>query len=57
MTPKTLAILKKSYDLAKHGIEYIEHDDKVSLGLRKPQWIAFEGQGSGVGVSTMAGSA
>lgn len=49
MNASTIAIIKKSIDLAKHGIEYIEHDNKVSLGLRKPQWIGFEGIGIGRG--------
>lgn len=49
MDAATLAIIKKSIDLAKVGIEYIEHDNKVSLGLRKPQWIGFEGPGIGRG--------
>ena len=49
MDAATLAIIKKSIDFAKAGIEYIEHDNKVMLGLRKPQWISFEGPGIGRG--------
>ena len=49
MNAATLAVIKKGVDLAKVGIEYIEHDNKVALGLRKPQWIGFEGPGIGRG--------
>jgi len=49
MNTATLAIIKKSIDLSKTGIEYIEHDNKVMLGLTKPQWISFEGLGIGRG--------
>lgn len=44
MNTATLALIKKSIDLAKIGIEYIEHDNKVMLGLTKPQWIGFKGE-------------
>lgn len=49
MDAATLAAIKKGVNLAKKGIEYIEHDNKVMLGLRKPQWITFEGPGIGRG--------
>lgn len=49
MTPKTLAILKKSYDLGKAGIQYLERDNKVMLGMDKPQHIAFESDKIGRG--------
>ena len=49
MNAATLVALKKTVDLAKVGIEYIEHDQRVSLGMLKPQWIAFEDSGIGKG--------
>lgn len=49
MTPKTLAILKKTYDLGKAGIQYLERDNKVMLGMDKPQHITFEGDKIGRG--------
>ena len=49
MNTATLVALKKTVDLAKVGIEYIEHDQRVSLGMLKPQWIEFEGKGIGEG--------
>ena len=49
MTPKTLAILKKTYDLGKAGIQYLERDNKVMLGTSLPQHITFEGDEIGRG--------
>ena len=49
MTPKTLAILKKTYDLGRAGIQYLERDNKVMLGIDKPQHITFRGAGIGRG--------
>ena len=45
MTPKTLAILKKTYDLGRAGIQYLERDNKVMLGTSRPQHINLEGGG------------
>lgn len=49
MTPKTLAILKKTYDLGRAGIQYLERDNKVMLGTSRPQHITFEGDKIGRG--------
>ena len=49
MNTATLVALKKVVDFTKVGIEYIEHDQRVSLGMLKPQWIEFEGPGIGRG--------
>ena len=49
MNTATLVELKKVVDFTKVGIEYIEHDQRVSLGMLKPQWIGFEGDGIGMG--------
>lgn len=49
MNIATLALIKKSLNLVKVGIEYVEHDNQVSLGLRRPQWIGFKGPGIGRG--------
>lgn len=49
MDAATIAILKKAVDLARLGIEYVQHDQQVMLGLRKPQWVEFTGPGLGRG--------
>ena len=49
MDAATLALIKKGIDFAKAGIEYIEHDNQVMLGLTKPQWIGFRGTAIGRG--------
>ncbi len=45
MTTAQFAILKKAVDLARLGIEYVERDQKIMLGLTRPQWVVFEGPG------------
>ena len=55
MDAATIAILKKAVDLARVGIEYVQHDQQVMLGLRKPQWVEFHGKGIGRGNFEMNG--
>ena len=44
MNASTILALKKAVELTRGAVEYIEHDQQVLLGLRKPQWIIFSGE-------------
>ena len=47
MTPKTLAILKKSYDLGKAGIQYLRDEASGHYALLEPADVCVSGEGAG----------
>ena len=49
MNTATLVALKKTVDLAKVGIEYIEHDQRVSLGMLSRNGSSLKARALGKG--------
>ena len=49
MNATTIAAIRAAVKFSRGAIEYIQHDQMVMLGLRKPQWVKFAGPGIGRG--------